>query len=117
MKIANLKDENALYDAFMQLKSADELRRFMVDLCTPGEIAAFAERWAIAKLLNEGKLGYREIAAETGASTTTVARVARFLFQERHQGYRTILDRLYPQPKDKASTKNASKPKATKRRG
>jgi uncharacterized protein YerC len=30
----------------------------------------------------------------TGASTTTVTRVARFLSQEPWQGYRTILDRL-----------------------
>jgi uncharacterized protein YerC len=45
-------------------------------------------------MLDEDKLGYREIAAETGASTTTVARVARFLRQERHLGYRMILDRI-----------------------
>ena len=88
------KDEDALYDAFGMLKDRDEMKRFMADLCTPGEIKAFAERWAIAKLLDKGDDGYREIAAATSASTTTVARVARFLKQENHQGYRLILDRL-----------------------
>lgn len=94
MKEKTSKDEVALYAAIERLESMDEIRRFMADLCTPGEIKAFAERWAIAQMLDEDKLGYREIAAETGASTTTVARVARFLRQERHLGYRLILDRM-----------------------
>ena len=88
------KDEAALYAALNTLETPDEIRRFMADLCTPGEIKAFTERWAIARLLDADKLGYREIAAETGASTTTVARVARFLRQENHRGYQMILDRL-----------------------
>jgi len=88
------KDEIALYEAIGMLKSPDEIKRFMADLCTPGEIKAFSERWAIAKLLDKGEDGYREIAAATSASTTTVARVARFLKQENYQGYRLILDRL-----------------------
>lgn len=88
------KDESALYEAFLQMKTADELKRFMADLCTPGEIMAFSERWAIACLLKEGQMGYREIAAQTGASTTTVARVARFLNQENYQGYQLALERL-----------------------
>lgn len=86
--------EADLYAALDQLEGSEEIRRFMADLCTPGEIKAFAERWAIARLLDEQQMGYREIAAETGASTTTVARVARFLKQERHQGYRMVLDRI-----------------------
>jgi TrpR-related protein YerC/YecD len=94
MKEKISKDEAALYAAIGQLETAEEIRRFMADLCTPGEIKAFTERWAIARMLDEDKLGYREIAAETGASTTTVARVARFLRQERHLGYRMILDRI-----------------------
>ena len=88
------KDEASLYEALGLLKTPEEIKRFMADLCTPGEIKAFTERWAIAKLLDKGDDGYREIAAETHASTTTVARVARFLKQENHQGYRLILDRL-----------------------
>ena len=87
---ADLED---LLAAFATLKTAREAERFLVDLATPAELAAFAERWRIARLLDEGKLSYREIATETGASTTTVARVARFLTEEPHQGYRLVLDR------------------------
>ncbi|MFC2953292.1 YerC/YecD family TrpR-related protein [Marinicaulis aureus] len=86
--------ENALFDAFAKLESGKEAARFLRDLATPGELAAFAERWRIARLLDEGRLSYREIAAKTGASTTTVGRVARFLREENHQGYRLVLDRM-----------------------
>ena len=100
MKLANPKDEAALYAALAELKSPEEFRRFLADLCTPGEIAAFAERWALARLLHEDKLGYRDIAAKTTASTTTVARVARFLLQEQHHGYQLVLGRM-AKPKNK----------------
>ena len=86
-------DPDALFTAFTHLKTRDEVKRFMADLCTPGEINAFAERWEIAQLLSEDKLSYRDIAAQTGASTTTVARVARFLRQEPHEGYKLVLKR------------------------
>jgi TrpR-related protein YerC/YecD len=85
---------HALWQAIMQLKTPDECRRFFVDLCTPGEIADFTERWHIARLLDKGDQSYRDIAETTGASTTTVGRVARFLSQEGYQGYRMVLDRL-----------------------
>ena len=85
--------EDALYAALAELKSPAEIRRFLADLCTPGEIAAFGERWEIARMLDQGGTGYREIAGATGASTTTVTRVARFLMQERHQGYKLVLNR------------------------
>jgi uncharacterized protein YerC len=45
-------------------------------------------------LLDEGKRSYREIHALTGVSLTTIGRVARFLQQEPHQGYRLVIDRL-----------------------
>ena len=89
-----LRDRKALHDAFARLQSSAEVGRFLRDLATPAELDAFAERWRIARLLDEGKLSYRAIADETGASTTTVGRVARFLREEDHQGYRLVLDRM-----------------------
>lgn len=88
------QDVEALCEAFLRLKSRDEMQRFLRDLTTPGELAALAERWRVARLLDGGGKSYREISAETGSSTTTVTRVARFLGQEDHQGYRLVLDRL-----------------------
>ena len=84
---------DALCEALLSLETRDEMRRFLVDLCTPGEIPDFGERWQIARLLHKGGLSYRDISALTGASTTTVGRVARFLEQEPHQGYKTVLQR------------------------
>ena len=86
-----------LTEALASLGSVEELDRFLTDLLTPAERAAFEERWQIAQMLAQGNSTYRDIASETGASTTTVTRVARFLFNERHQGYRLILDRLSKQ--------------------
>lgn len=74
-------------------KSVKEVENFLVDLCTPAEVRALSERWHVAKLLDNGELSYRDIHAQTGVSTTTIGRVARFLNEEPHQGYRTILDR------------------------
>ncbi|HEX2624708.1 MAG TPA: YerC/YecD family TrpR-related protein [Sphingomicrobium sp.] len=71
-----------------------EARAFLGDLCTPAEIHALAERWYVARLLDQGDKTYREIHDATGVSTTTVVRVARFLRQEANGGYRRVLDRL-----------------------
>ena len=93
LKAQREKDESALFDAFAQLENGAEAARFLRDLATPAELEAFAERWRIARLLDQSNQSYREIAAETGASTTTIGRVARFLREEQHQGYRLVLDR------------------------
>lgn len=92
---ALLKDDHeaVLFAAIASLKNADEVRRFLTDLCTRQEIAAFSERLLIARLLQQGGLSYREISAMTGASTTTIGRVARYLEQEPHQGYKLVLGR------------------------
>lgn len=87
-------DRAALYDALLSLDTREEIDAFMADLCTPSELRAFAERWAVARLLDAQSKSYREIALEAGASPTTVVRVARFLKEMPHQGYRLVLDRL-----------------------
>nr|WP_315049856.1 YerC/YecD family TrpR-related protein [uncultured Brevundimonas sp.] len=84
----------ALYDAILSLATREEVEAFMADLCTPAELRAFAERWQVARLLDGGGKSYREIAAEAQASPTTVVRVARYLKDMPHQGYRLALDRL-----------------------
>lgn len=67
--------------------------KFLKDLTTPNELNTLQERIDIMILLNEGK-SYTEISKKTGASTTTVTRVARFLKQENYGGYRWILENL-----------------------
>ncbi|MEP3891808.1 MAG: YerC/YecD family TrpR-related protein [Hellea sp.] len=82
-----------LAKALTSVKTDEEMERFLIDLCTPAELRALAERWHVAKMLDAGEQSYREINALTGVSTTTIGRVARFLKDEPHQGYRTVLDR------------------------
>jgi TrpR-related protein YerC/YecD len=88
------QDLDDLCEALLLLKDRDEARNFLIDLCTPAELKALSERWVIARILDQGQASYRDISAQTGASTTTVGRVARFLEKEGFQGYRLILDRL-----------------------
>lgn len=90
----SLQDSDALAEALLGLQSKAEVKAFLDDLCTPSELRAFAERFKVARLLDEGLLSYREISERTGASTTTVTRVARFLREMPHQGYRLVLDRF-----------------------
>ncbi|MBA3730211.1 MAG: helix-turn-helix domain-containing protein [Sphingomonas sp.] len=80
--------------ALAEMRNADEARALLADLCTPAEVHSLAERWQVARLLDAGKLTYREIHEATGVSTTTIVRVARFLRQEDNRGYRLLLDRL-----------------------
>lgn len=87
----NNPETEALAEAFLSLRTADEVKAFLRDLCTFNEIAELAQRWQIARLLAEG-LSYREIAARAGASTATVTRVNQW-FQHGMDGYRTALER------------------------
>lgn len=83
-----------LAQALLALKTEKEVTNFLRDLCTPGEIKDFNERWAIAQLLDKG-LSYRDVAEKTEASLTTVTRVARFLKDEPYQGYKLVLGRTH----------------------
>lgn len=60
------------------------------DIATLSELQAFSERLEVARLLSQG-LSYRKVAAQTGASTTTVTRVAHFL-ENGEGGYRKVLN-------------------------
>ena len=80
--------------ALLTPRDAGEMARLLADLCTPAEIRTLAERWHVARLLDETDLTYRDIHEATGVSTTTIVRVARFLKQEPHQGYPMAIARV-----------------------
>lgn len=89
-----LKENRELWDLFEMislLRDKDEAARFFRDLCTPGELEAMAERLEVAGLLREG-LSYRRISEVTGASTTTVTRIAHWC-KHGEGGYQTMLQR------------------------
>lgn len=89
-----LKDQkySNLFEAFLTLDNADEVRDFCIDLMTPQEIEAFADRWEVAQKLNEGS-SQRKVSAETNVSIATVTRVNRFL-NRGADGYKTVLSRI-----------------------
>ena len=80
-----------LSEALLSLKNTNDLDVFLIDLCTPSELRALKERWRVCQLLAYKNLSYREVHKITGASLTTIGRVARFLRDESYGGYRNIL--------------------------
>lgn len=86
------KTERDLYTAVLTLRDQGECRAFFQDLCTPAEIQAMADRWAVVDYLDRG-IPYREIHMATGVSLTTITRVARCLMGQ-SGGYRLALKRF-----------------------
>jgi TrpR-related protein YerC/YecD len=84
--------ERNLYAAIQTLRTAEECRAFFRDLCTPAEIQALADRWAVVEPLQRG-LPYREIHRNTGVSVTTIGRVARYIASG-NGGYALAAQRL-----------------------
>jgi TrpR-related protein YerC/YecD len=84
--------ERSLFAAVLTLKSIEECKSFFRDLCTPAELQALADRWAVVGLLQDG-VPYREIHKQTGVSVTTIGRVARYLTNG-NGGYSLASERL-----------------------
>ena len=80
----------------VSLRNVDEAERFLRDLCTLSELEAMTHRWQAAQLVDRG-LPYHEVSKRTGASTTTVTRVAYWL-RHGEGGYRLMLDRRRRRP-------------------
>ena len=85
-------DVAQLVEAIGCLETADDVKAFLTDLCTPREICDFAQRLQVARYLDEGE-PYVEVQARTGASSTTVSRVSKALNGE-WGGYRNVLVKL-----------------------
>lgn len=82
-----------LVKAIMTLETQDETKRFLRDLLTEGEIVEFAKRLQTAELL-ERKVSYAVIEQTTGFSSTTVARVSKWL-NNGTGGYKAVLAKLH----------------------
>lgn len=86
-------DTDSLFRAVLALENIGEVRDFMRDLLTEAEIKEFANRWKAAKLLARG-VSYSEIAKQTWMSSTTIARIQKWLISGRG-GYRRMILRLH----------------------
>ena len=98
-------DAEALFEAILSLETRDEAERFFRDLCTLGELHDMAQRWAVVRLLAQGK-HYAEISRETGASTATITRIASWLHHG-EGGYEAVLAKTGTSSGATASTGSA----------
>lgn len=89
----NKPKNKQLVRALLSLKTPDEARRFLRDLLTPDEIDEFAKRFQTAEMLSR-KVPYSVIEKKTGLSSTTVARVSKWL-NGREGGYRRVIAKLH----------------------
>jgi len=87
------KKNKRLLEAFLALKNADEAARFLRDLMTEKEIKEFANRLDAAYELS-CNTQYNAITEDTGLSSSTIARIAKWLGGSLG-GYRLILKRLH----------------------
>ena len=87
----NAKTED-LMRVIVALKTPGEAKRFFRDLLTEEELIEFSRRWEAAQLLDQ-KVSYVKIVEQTGLSSTTVARVSKWL-NNGMGGYRLMLDRI-----------------------
>ncbi len=81
-----------LYQAIVSLNTENEAKQFLRDLLTEAELKEFANRWKVAQLLDK-KTSYEEIEKETGMSSTTIARISKWLTGGTG-GYQLMLKKL-----------------------
>lgn len=86
-------ENQRLIKAILALKTTAEAEQFLRDLLTAGEIEEFAKRFKAAELL-AANVPYSAIEKKTGFSSTTVARVSKWL-NNGCNGYKLIINRLH----------------------
>ncbi len=82
-----------LFKAVLSLKDENECYTFFEDICTINELLSLAQRFEVAAMLRAGRT-YLDIAEKTGASTATISRVKRALFDNDTYGYTLALDKM-----------------------
>lgn len=78
MKYKPTQAEINLFKAILSLQGLAECQNFLRDLLTKAELKEFANRWKVAQLL-ANKTDYKNIEKETGMSSTTIARISKWL--------------------------------------
>ncbi|MCL1892167.1 MAG: trp operon repressor [Alphaproteobacteria bacterium] len=103
----------SLYQAFSLIKNEQEFRAFLTDLLTPTEMRELNARWRIAQLLwsanrekikaipdggnkkriKNSKIGLsqKDISQQTGIGLNTISRVSKCLFENKDNGYRSVI--------------------------
>jgi TrpR-related protein YerC/YecD len=90
----NSKKIDGLINVILALKNKGEAKKFLRDLLTEAELEEFGNRWMAAQMLDAGN-SYVEIVKKTGLSSTTVARISKWLYKG-EGGYKLMLKRMNP---------------------
>jgi TrpR-related protein YerC/YecD len=85
------EDIKSLLKAILKLRNTSESEKFFRDLLTVQELKTFSMRWKAAQMLEKGTT-YEEIEKQTGMSSTTIARINRWL-EYGEGGYKLLLKR------------------------
>ena len=88
------RDElDSLFQAVLQLKTVSECYQFFEDALTIPELLSVAQRWEVARSLDQGHT-YADISERLAASTATISRVNRSLSIDGAGGYEVVFNRL-----------------------
>lgn len=85
-------DLDSFLEVILNLESKQEAMLFFKDLLTESELFELCNRWRVAKLLWK-KISYSQIEKLTGVSSTTIARISKWL-NTGHGGYRKMLGKI-----------------------
>ena len=85
-------ETDELFRAILALETVEECYRFFEDVSTIKELQDLSQRFAVARMLTEGRI-YSDVQRETGASTATISRVNKAL-NYGSDGYTLIFERL-----------------------
>jgi TrpR-related protein YerC/YecD len=93
----NTKEKEMLVSAFLCIKTRTEMQRFLRDILTLSEINELSKRLQTACMLNDS-IPYTTIEKRTSFSSTTIARVAKWL-KNGTGGYKIVLAKIHHQNK------------------
>ena len=68
----------SICDALAGCQSSQEVFSFLRDLLSDTEMQEFGQRFAVAQMLCQ-KIPYQTITQQTGMSSTTIARISKYL--------------------------------------
>jgi TrpR-related protein YerC/YecD len=85
----NNKKTDELLKVILSLENIKEAKQFFRDLLTEKELIEFGNRWKAVQMLDQ-KNTYLEIVKETGLSSTTIARISKWLNNGKG-GYKLML--------------------------
>ena len=88
-----INEKRELVNAILSLQNKDEAECFLRDLMTKQEIDEFSKRFLAAGMLSR-KVRYNEIIEKTGLSSTTIARISKWL-KGPLGGYRLVINNLH----------------------